>query len=183
VNKKYKKLDNIWVVVAGTGRNVGKTTLMEMLIERMAERYKVVALKTSVLRPDEKMFHGNHRMAEPDEFFLLEETGKNIQKDSGRFLTAGADRSFFLSIGENKVLEALRAFEQFIGKRHIVLAESNVLPFIIDPAILIVVRDEQLKKRSSEVLLNQADYVVNKMDRKAFKIIVEAVLEQIGSLN
>ncbi len=169
-----KHLPNL-LVVGGTGRNLGKTTLVEMLIEQFHEKAGLIALKTSMLLPGEEYLHGHHKLIEPDKFELLEEKDPSGNKDSQRYLKAGATKSYFLSTGENAVNRAMDYFWKKTGNSTPVVAESNVLCNYYIPGLFIMVKGKQPAKPQSKALLQAADVVVPEMDIDFFKRVINGL--------
>ena len=167
-----KQIPNL-LVIGGTGRNIGKTTLTTMIIERFSKELKLIALKTSMLMPDEAYFHGHHKLIGADEFELLEEKEIKGNKDSQRYLKAGASQSWFLSAGENAVDSGMDVFWQKIGFAKPVIAESNVLNDFYIPGLFIMVKGNRQIKPQAKVLLQKADVVVSEMDLDGFDSVVK----------
>jgi molybdopterin-guanine dinucleotide biosynthesis protein len=85
------------IVVAGTGRKSGKTTLVEGLIAAAPER-RWIAVKVS-----------HHAPAEGAACEILEETDLEGPGDTRRYLRAGAARSFWVRGDLRAALPALQA--------------------------------------------------------------------------
>lgn len=67
-----KRLTNL-LVIGGTGRNIGKTTLVEILIDKFKNETGLIALKTSMLLPGDEYLHDQYKLVKSDEFELIEE--------------------------------------------------------------------------------------------------------------
>lgn len=94
-------------IVAGTGRNVGKTLLCCKLIAHFAKRHPVVALKTS---PHLHTLSEKDHILKQNRYFTLVDEQNFSSKDSSRMLQAGATRSYFLqyqNIALSKLLDHL----------------------------------------------------------------------------
>ncbi len=65
-----------WIVVGGTGRNIGKTTLVEILINYLSVKHDVIGIKISNMKPENMKYHGNHDLL-PDNYLISEENNKN----------------------------------------------------------------------------------------------------------
>jgi len=164
------------LIIGGTGRNTGKSTLVEMMISKFSGFNEIIALKTSMLLPGEKYLHGNHKLVKPDEYTLIEETHRNTNKDSSRFLRAGASKSFFLSTGELAIKDAFEDFMKNIPADSFVIAESNVLAELIKPAVFIMIVDNNNIKPSAKKLIEKADLVVPALNYKEFENAVNSVI-------
>lgn len=160
-------LNNI-LIVGGTGRNIGKSTFAELLIKKFSAKNEIIALKTSMLLPGEEYLHGNHKTANPDEYFIIEEKAKDTNKDSSRFLRAGAKKSYFLSIGSKSTS---KAFKDFLGKipdESLIIAESNVLNEVVNPGIFVMIVDYENMKPSAKKLIDMADMIVPAKNQTEF---------------
>ncbi len=161
-----------FIVVGGTGRNVGKTTLVEQLIKKFKDQYTVITVKTSMLLPGEDYLHGQHTLAGPGSFFIREEKEGIGKKDSQRFLKAGAKRSFFISLGDGAAELAMNKLLSGLDEKSLIIMESNVLAYWKKPAVFIMVVDENRHLPKYARLLENADVVVKARDAKAFQYIV-----------
>ncbi len=166
-----KQLQNM-LLIGGTGRNIGKTTLMEMLIKQFSTGYRVIALKSSMLLPGEEHFHGKHKIVKPDEYILKRELSEKGGKDSQRYLMAGATQSFFLSVGEKVLNEAFEQFLKYTDGSEIIIAESNVLRNVINPGLFIMVQGKSKPKPYAVKLLELADIIVPSLNIKRFEKVI-----------
>ena len=83
------------IIVAGSGRNVGKTACACRLIEKFSGETPIYGLKVSAIHPDEEIYHGGHDETTADGR-LFEETRIDLDKDTARMLRAGARRVWYL---------------------------------------------------------------------------------------
>src|SRR5262250_1975439 len=87
------------VVVGGHSRNIGKTSVVAGLIRRLRDR-KWTAVKITQyghgVCSEEGKPCGCQGDADPDHPFALSEEYEPSDTDPGRFLAAGAERSFWL---------------------------------------------------------------------------------------
>ena len=166
-----KRLQNL-LLIGGTGRNIGKSTLMEIIIRKFGKELPLIALKSSMLMPGEAYLHGKHKLVEPDEFLLQEEVYDGSVKDSQRYLKAGATQSFFLSVGEKALSDAFEMFLKTVGNSGIIIAESNVLREVAIPGVFIMIKGNSSIKPQAKRFLELADKVVPAMDMVAFKKVV-----------
>ncbi len=177
-----KHLTNL-LVIGGTGRNIGKTTLAVKIIERFSKETQLITLKTSVLLPGEAYLHGHHKMMKSDAFELMEEKSPEGEKDSQRYVRAGAAKSYFLSVGEKAVPEALRFFWNKITPLTPVVAESNLLNDYYIPGVFIMIKGNRAVKPQAKVLLQKADVVIPEMDVDYFNRIVKNLCFKDGRWN
>lgn len=101
-NMERLKLNN-WLIIAGNGRNVGKTWLSEYCIKQLASSHKVISLKIAShmhqLSDDIKYLAGDIT-----NWMLGEECNPSSKKDSGRMLTAGANTAYYAQLCSDKHL-------------------------------------------------------------------------------
>lgn len=101
------------LLIAGTGQNVGKTTLASGIIERFSKDHSIVAIKIS------SHFHKNvesgNIWVQRDGLYVSEEIDPAKSKDSSRFLLAGAVKSFFVMASDDQLPEAM---DVILGLNH-----------------------------------------------------------------
>lgn len=133
------------IVIGGSGRNVGKTTLVCGILAALPEFGWTVVKITSHM----------HGLPEP----IFEETVAGQGTDTGRYLAAGARRALFVTAPEKKLpIEALR---NTLGSDVNLIFESNRIVDIFRPDIcLAILGDEEASKPTFAALLPQADALV-----------------------
>lgn len=94
------------LLIAGTGQNVGKTTLSCQIIERFSAEHPIVGIKISS-HFHKKVDSGNI-IAQRNDLYVAEEIDSTKSKDSSRFLASGALKSFFVMASDNQLPEAMR---------------------------------------------------------------------------
>lgn len=145
------------LLVAGTGRNSGKTTLLCNVIRNTCQRHKVTAIKISPhfhLRQ-----HAGNAIAEEEGLFVMEEKQSGSRKDSSMMLEAGADKSYFAMATEENVLKAFRIIAKRIPKNHAVVCESGGLRHFIEPGFF--------------VMMNRSDRTAFKTDTMDLKTLAD----------
>ena len=93
------------LIVAGAGRNVGKTEFVCRLIQRWSRSQEIYALKVSAIHPDEAVYHGDHgdEVQRQTGAHLYEETRDDMVKDTSRMLRAGARKVFYLQGDDDRI--------------------------------------------------------------------------------
>lgn len=127
------------LIVTGNARNVGKTTLVDAIIRKFAEQYKIIGLKVSTLRPGEDRFHGNHPVEQPQRYFIEEETDRSGSSDTSRMLLAGACRAWYVRAQGEYLEKALSEFLTIAPSDALIVAESRALRAIAEPSVLILI--------------------------------------------
>jgi len=124
------------LLVAGTGRNSGKTTLLCSVIRNISQSHKVTAIKITP-HFHKKYLIGNAIMEE-EGLFVMEEKQKEGGKDSSLMLGAGADKAYFAMASEKNVLQAFRFIANLIPENHAVVCESGELRHFIEPGLFLM---------------------------------------------
>ncbi len=141
------KLNN-WLIIAGNGRNVGKTWLAEYCIQQLAFQYDVISLKIAShihkLSADIKWIDGDQ-----DNWMLGKETNRHSLKDSGRMLAAGASHSYYAQLKSDQYIpEILSYLNGHIKEDQIVICESAAIGQFIIPGLAFFVQDSKLNEKT-----------------------------------
>lgn len=161
-----KPFPNI-LLVAGSGRNVGKTSVVERLIHGFKD-HGIIALKVSphfhALRGDEKLIR------KTDGYTISEEINPDSTKDSSRFLRAGAQKVFFIqALGKNLKEAFIRTFD-LLPENAAVIVESGGLRDFIQPSLFIYVKGKQNDNKPADYS-SKADLITNLNDFNTNRII------------
>jgi len=154
------------VVVGGHSRNIGKTSVTEGLIRKLRDR-KWTALKITQYGNAFCAHHTGEAVCgcEPDngeEFALTEEYEPNAT-DTGRFLAAGAKRSFWLRVPAGELPRAASLVRKILTQGDNVMVESNSILELVQPDLFLMLLDFGCQdfKASSLRYMDRADgYVV-----------------------
>ena len=107
-----ERLDNL-LIVAGAGRNVGKTEFVCRLIEKHSSQSDIYGLKVSAIHPDEAIYHGDHSK-QRFTANLFEETRYDLDKDTSRMLRAGAKKVYYLQGDDEQIRFGFQEFHSMI---------------------------------------------------------------------
>ncbi len=154
----YKNL----IIVAGSGRNVGKTEFACRLIRRFSSQIDLYGLKVSAIHPDEGIYHGDHSGLDVTKN-LVEETRQGMAKDTSRMLQAGARRVFYLQGDDRQLAAGFQAVLTEIPAGSAIVCESSSLWRFVRPGLLILVTapDCQIKPRARGILAWSPEIVVS----------------------
>ncbi|HEY1239844.1 MAG TPA: hypothetical protein VGF16_04765 [Bryobacteraceae bacterium] len=151
------------VVVGGHSRNIGKTSVVAGLIRQLRDQ-KWTAVKIT------QFGHGvcSHRgeacgcETEPEHPFALSEEYEPSRTDSGRFLAAGAERSFWLRTPMGELARAKTALGKITRSGRNVIIESNSVLELVEPDLFLMVLDFACQdfKPSSLRFMDRADAFV-----------------------
>ncbi|MFH1119549.1 MAG: hypothetical protein V1775_06975 [Bacteroidota bacterium] len=128
------------IIIGGSSRNVGKTTLTLKLIEKYAAEEKITGLKVTNVRPGEEAFHGDHDNLKIHEFRILEETLLGTGKDTSRMLQAGAANAFFIETTDHLISEAFREFLYTGYNGGLIICESRSLRNVVVPGLFVLLK-------------------------------------------
>ena len=125
------------LLIAGNGRNVGKTTLACRIISQLSKKNRVTGIKISSHLHD---YEGEPLVEEKGKFVILEEKERN-SKDSSRMLQAGASKVFYV-MAKKEHLDA--AFENLLPHLNgqVIVCESGGLYKVIQPGLFLFVNEK-----------------------------------------
>jgi hypothetical protein len=140
------------LIVAGGGRNVGKTEFVCRLIEQCSIRHEIYGLKVSAMHPDEALFHGDHS-TQKFSTRLYEETSYDQEKDTSRMLRAGARKVFYLQGEDEQIGAGFQEFQSMIPAAAPVICESSSLWKYVRPGLLVLIKAAhiEIKPRALEI--------------------------------
>ena len=123
------------LIIGGTGREAGKSSLAGLLISKFADRGITAVKITPHLHPD---VTGLRVITGSSEFQVYEERNSNSEKDSSRMLRAGASKVFLVVSGEVMLGEAFAALVPFLPEGMPIICESPALRRLIEPDLFIL---------------------------------------------
>lgn len=156
------------VVVGGHSRNIGKTAVAAGLIRKLRSRHWTAVKVT-------QYGHGicsskgtacgceaEATAADPEHPFALSEEYEPSGTDSGRFLAAGAQRSFWLRTPMGELARAEKTIRKILAQNANVIMESNSILEIVQPDLFLMLLDFGCEdfKPSSLRFLDRADAFV-----------------------
>jgi hypothetical protein len=160
IENNYLPVDKNLLIIGGSGRNVGKTTLALTIINKISKETKVLGLKVSTHKHGEELFHGNHTSLLSDNYRISVETRMLPNKDTALMLDAGAGNAYFIEASSHKVMEAYEKFKKQYNEIGLpVVCESRSLRKHIKPGLFILlVNDDQIKHDTNHYM-SLADHV------------------------
>ncbi len=166
-----------WIIVGGTGRNTGKTTLAEKLIEKFGSQVPVTAVKIANIKPGSERFHEHDVKSFRDKILIKKETRSNGSKDSMRFLRAGAFESWFIQTEDAFLPETFPEIQTILKEAQWIVCESNNLRNFVKPGLFIMVKGENDTSGKKDVsgLLQLSDVVVEALQWEQFDALVEQI--------
>ena len=124
------------LLISGTGRNVGKTTLAVQLIEHF-RAYNIIGVKIS---PHFHPFDEDKEkiIYKTGDIIILEEHSAIRSKDSGRMLRAGAKRVFFIMAKDAHLAKAFAVMMELLTEQQPLIIESAALRNYIRPGVFVL---------------------------------------------
>lgn len=144
-----KKIGRL-AIVAGTGRNSGKTLFTVKLIQQF-RNHEIIAVKIS--RHLHSPSTDSERIVTGQNYTIYRERLSSGSKDSEKMLAAGAMRSYYISAGSDSVAEAFNKLLKQIPRESPVICESPILSLFFNPGLLVVTDSANVinRKEISEV--------------------------------
>ncbi len=144
-------LDKNLLIIGGTGRNVGKTSLALMLLKKYKES-RIIGLKVSAHRKNEEYFHGSHEFLPVENYKISIETGNKPWKDTAQMVNAGAIKAFYIESADEKIPEAYIDFRNNHNNSNLpVICESRSLRKHIIPGVYILLISSDNVLQDSEI--------------------------------
>lgn len=136
------KYNNV-ITICGSGRNVGKTFLVENIISTFSHKYNIVAIKIS------KFKHTNHqndclKLLFKTSLYTIWQELAFSNKDSGRYLKAGAKLSIYIECDDAHLLESFLFVKNNFCKDCLIVCESASITKYIKPEISVFVQSLDL---------------------------------------
>jgi len=169
--EEFKKL----LLIAGTGRNTGKTLLASSIIEKFSPDLKITGLKIS------PHFHSGTESLKPlhknENFNIYQETSFASAKDSSRMLKAGAHKVFYIECFDEYMRETFEMFLEMTDISGPVVCESPALRKYVRPGIFIVVDSNSNQNKKQDVLdiKQKADFFIE-TDKESFNLIINRIM-------
>jgi hypothetical protein len=151
------------VVVGGSTRNIGKTSVVAGLIRALPERrwtaFKITQFGHGVCSANGEpcdCVTADHTMA------VSEERDRGTGTDSARYLEAGAVRSFWVRTRQGQLAEAMPRIRKELAGVENAIVESNSILRFLRPDLYLSVLDPEVAdfKDSARLFLDRADAVL-----------------------
>src|ERR1700723_2748956 len=152
------------VVVGGHTRNIGKTSVVAGVIPALPEMHWT-AFKVTQFGHGMCSANGESCDCDTPEHTLAvseERLGGDSTTDSGRYLAAGAARSFWVRTRQGDLSEAMPRIRKEIAQAENVVIESNSIMRFLRPDLYLSVLDPETAdfKDSAKYFLDRADAVL-----------------------
>jgi len=128
------KLENL-LLVAGSGRKSGKTTVVCKIIEQF-RHLGIISVKISPHFHDPS--DGLVPVTEKSGYKIFEETNSITSKDSSRMLQSGAKKVYFIQSAEESLNDAFSDVYMNIAPGKPVICESPALINYLEPGVFVI---------------------------------------------
>ncbi len=138
-----------WLIVYGTDRNSGKTTLITRIIRNFHDLVPITAIKIS------PHFHpvddDAQIVAKTGDYVIIRETSPGTGKDSSRMLEAGAAEVFYIQVWDDNLAGVLPEIIRNIKPGSLVVCESGWARNLVTPGIFLILNRVGNTKMKSSV--------------------------------
>lgn len=159
-----KQLFNNVILISGSGRNCGKTTLACTIIQQLSVNNTVIGLKIS----PHVHITGNDQevVVACDDYIIYRETNASTGKDSSRMLNSGADEVYFVQITDEHLPEIESVLYKLLPAASIVVCESGSFAMKYTPGIHLLVEGEIVDQTKESYIRNLkvADRIIQQKD-------------------
>jgi hypothetical protein len=141
------------LLIAGNGRDSGKTTFACGIIRKFCSGNPIIALKISPHR--HKISPCGEVICDSDKLYIVEEMEKTTGKDTSRMLAAGAGRSFLIVAEDEQLLPAVERIMNLVVPDAFLVCESGGLRQVAEPGLFFIVNrtgNKDFKPATRELL-------------------------------
>jgi hypothetical protein len=124
------------LLIAGTNRNVGKTTFACKIINDTAIYSPVTAIK--ITPHFHKLTEKQQIIYKSEQMVISFETDKYSHKDSSKMLQAGAENVFYIQCSDSEIQNVFKIIKPLIPTNHAVVCESGAAFNYIKPGLFIL---------------------------------------------
>jgi len=164
LNSLFFKMEKILMpqllLIAGTGRNTGKTTLACKIIQKFSTDKSIIALKIT------PHFHRNIQSGKiiinENDIYIAAETDSTTGKDSSLMLKTGAKQSYFAMATDEHLGEVIQNIFRLIPSDALLVCESGGLRDWVVPGVFLMMNrnDTEILKPGTERLKILADRLI-----------------------
>jgi molybdopterin-guanine dinucleotide biosynthesis protein len=149
-----------WLLISGSGRNVGKTSLICRIIHEMSDLKPVSVKISSHIHP---LPEDSEWIIRKEDFAVIRETHINT-KDSSKMLQSGAAAAYYAQGPDYRLPEILAALTPFTHDCPVICESGGLRKLIVPGVYLIIKGDDNHTKPGIESLELHADKVLTQAD-------------------
>ena len=167
-----KSVMNNLILISGAGRNVGKTTLCCLIIEKLKVQNQITAVK--VTSHYHKLTEKQKVIYKIDGLTISEEIDETSSKDSARFLRSGAKKSLIVQVNDEKIPELLTWLQENITG--MIICESGIVGQFVTPLKAIFVDCDSPVKVSKWDFQFSITKLVNQEFKPNLNVILKGII-------
>ncbi|MGM0496599.1 MAG: hypothetical protein ACQESJ_01650 [Bacteroidota bacterium] len=137
------------LLVGSNSRKAGKTSIVSQLIGTYGDKHPVSAIKLAIYDNKED-FNSHYPSVSDDGVFFLKEKEPG-DGDSGKFLAAGAKKSWFVAILQSEIHQVIDLLYEIKSEGGFAIVESTSLRNYILPGLFIFVHKLSKKDKKKSV--------------------------------
>jgi hypothetical protein len=153
------------LLIAGNGRNIGKSTFACAVIEKFSNETSVFGLKVTTIYPEEDAFHTKKKEQLLQPFDIFEESITNSTKDTARMLKAGANRAFYIRSFDENIEQAMQVFFEIIPKESVIICESGSLRKVVKPGLFLYLENGNINLKEKNRMIRDLADIILKSDK------------------
>lgn len=148
------------LLIAGTGRNTGKTTFACQILRKFSPVKSIYSIK--ITPHFHKNIQSGRLILQTSNLYIAEEPDSSTTKDSSLMLESGAQKSFFVMATDQNLMEAFQKIVQLIPSDSFIVCESGGLRHHVVPGLFFMMNktDREIIKPDAEKLMLLADRVI-----------------------
>jgi len=159
-NRKY--MPNL-LLVAGGGRNVGKTWLVCRVIEHFSKQMEIMGMKISPHFHN----HGIEYKENGKDFFIEKEPSSTTGKDSSLMLKHGAKKVYYVETTDQGMQRNIIRLEKVFADIP-TICESGGLAEFIEPGIFIFIQEKSKDSDKNKSIKNKANIILDNDNGKVY---------------
>lgn len=140
--------------ISGACRNVGKTFLGENIIEQFSDKNSIIAVKISKFKHQANDKIGLLKQFESPYFTIWKESNVT-PKDSGRYLKAGAEASYYIECDDSHLLTAFLLVYRLYKPDKLFVCESASIGNYIKLGLSIFVESTNIETPRNKIAYKQ----------------------------
>lgn len=137
------------LLVSGTGRNTGKTTLVCSILKKFSFQHKIIAIK---ITPHFHDVNQEFIIFKNENYIISEENNINTKKDSSLMLKNGASKVYFVQVLDDFLEEAISFLLNYINENILIVCESARLRKIIKPGVFILLNSKNEIEKNKDLI-------------------------------
>ena len=141
------------LLIAGTGQNVGKTLFASQVIAQHATNYPIISIK---IAPHFHTLNADALIIEKGtDYSIIQELNANGNKDSQRFLNAGAKEVYYIQCMDNKLPLVFEKLMKRLPQDSPIVCESGGLRRVLKPGIFLMINKKNNNKIKPQATRNR----------------------------